>query len=270
MRSTPTAGMEVTLGMLPLPLYAEESAVKTRLRTRDLLTDTWDGIGHTRKGHRKLADEILNKMQASNMPSDVIQRTRQWADMDDVQDPDVIVYTDGSRMDEGSGAGWAVCHGDEVIAEESTYLGKRASVFQSEAVAIERALQWCTQNLDSGTNIVIRSDSQSVIMALENEITTSRVIYSCKTVLRKARENLRIAMRWIKGHADFTGNELADYLARLGSCRMVHSTEPELPVPGSHIIQEIKDHFQAKWQKNVGQESNLLPDKNLFTQSEQV
>ena len=74
------------------------------------------------------------------------------------------------------------------------------------------------------------------------------MVLSCKKMLKTAQENLRIALRWIKGHADFTGNELADHLARLGSCMKVQTVAPEVPVPVSTVKQEIKDHFRAEWQ----------------------
>ena len=249
MRSTPTAGMEVVLGLLPLELHARELAVSARLRTRSLLTDGWDGIGNSKKGHRKLCDTILDKIPAAQMPSDRMTNHRVWMENDEIEDPDITLFTDGSKMDDRSGAGWAACHGDTCIAEESVYLGKKASVFQAEVVAIERALGWARSNLDPGTKILIRSDSQSAIQALLRSDTISRVVDSCKRMMLKAKENLRIALRWIKGHADFTGNELADHLARLGACLDTASVEPELPVPTTEVKRGIKDHYQAEWQK---------------------
>ena len=246
MRSTPTVGLEVVLGLLPLDLHAIETATLARVRTRELLADSWDGIGETKRGHRRKADAILEKLKFANLPSDGMTSKRLWSKSDEVEEPDITLYTDGSRMDECSGAGWAACHGDTVIAEESVYLGKTATVFQAEVVAIERSLMWAKENLDPGTEVVIRSDSQSAIQAILTERTTSRVVYSCKKLLKVAQENLRIALRWIKGHADFTGNELADHLARLGSCMHVHTVEPEIPLPGSAARQEIKDHFRAE------------------------
>ena len=251
MRSTPTAGMEAVLGLLPLDLHAEETAVKTRLRTRDLLNVSWDGIGKTRRGHQRILDDTLDKIPSSKLPVDVMTKQLQWLRLDDIndEDTDITLYTDGSRLEEKSGAGWAAVHKDTVLAEESVFLGKDASVFQSEVVAIERAVRWATDNLESGTKTLIRSDSQAAIMALEKTATTSKVVDSCKKVLKKAKENLRIGIRWIKGHADNTGNELADLLARTGSSLNVASVPPEIPVPLSNIYCEVKDHFLAKWQK---------------------
>ena len=249
MRSTPTAGMEAALGLMPLPLTAEEISCHARLRTRELLSDTWDGIGNTKNGHRRKADETLNKIKTCNMPTDRTQRRREWLSVDDVQEPDVTLFTDGSKMDSRAGAGWAATHGDLVIAEESVYLGTEASVFQAEVVAIERSLRWAVESLENDTKVLIRSDSMSAIQALLKPTAESKVVLGCKTLLRLARDNLRIGISWIKGHADHTGNELADLLARKGAELTVATVAPELPVPFSAVKQEIKSHFEKKWQR---------------------
>lgn len=266
MRSTPTAGMEVTLGLLPLDLHAQEIAVKTRLRTRDLLTDTWDGIGNTRRGHRFLIDESLKKIPSANLPLDHSTRSMHWLSLEELSDEDVDItlYTDGSRMSEDSGAGWAAVHEDMVLAEESVYLGKTTSVFQAEVVAIERSVRWAIDNLDPGTKVLIRSDSQAAIQALKHRNTSSKVVLSCKKVLTEAKENLRIAIRWIKGHAENTGNELADLLARNGSCLTVASVPPEIPVPLSTVYMNIRDHFQAKWQTRWDAHAECRQTKIFF------
>ena len=92
----------------------------------------------------------------------------------------------------------------------------------------------------------------------------SKVVHSCKQLLRVAQENLRVALRWIKGHADFTGNELADHLARLGSCMHVHTVEPEAPVPVSTVRQEIEDHFRAEWQTRWNETTTCRQTKIFF------
>ena len=96
---------------------------------------------------------------------------------------------------------------------------------------------------------MVRSDSQAAIMALESTRTTSKTVRDCKRVLKQAKENHRIAIRWIKGHDDHTGNELADHLARTGSETKTLDCHPTIPVPKSFISRKLKDHFTARWQK---------------------
>ena len=149
-------------------------------------------------------------------------------------------------MEDGIGAGWAICHKDTIMAEESTYLGNETSFFQAEVIAIDRGLRWINNNCTDGMNISIRSDSQSTIQAILSCSTRSKLVSDCKAVLKKAKENHRIAIEWIKGHANHTGNELADFLARQGSCKKCDSVTPEVPVPMSNIKLKIKLHFETK------------------------
>ena len=57
-----------------------------------------------------------------------------------VHNEDVTLFTDGSKIDI-TGVGWAVTHKDDIIAEDSVYLGKIATVFQAGVMAITRGMQ---------------------------------------------------------------------------------------------------------------------------------
>ena len=91
-------------------------------------------------------------------------------------------------------------------------------------------------------------------MALESTRTTSKTVRDCKRVLKQAKENHRIAIRWIKGHDDHTGNELADHLARTGSETKTLDCYPTIPVPKSFISLKLKDHFTARYNIMFGLE----------------
>ena len=47
--STPTAAMEVILGLIPLDLHIVELAARSRIRTKPLVKDRWDGIDGSQK-----------------------------------------------------------------------------------------------------------------------------------------------------------------------------------------------------------------------------
>ena len=52
LKSTPTAGLEVLLNVLPLDLYVKQEARSTAARLGGVAPDGWDGVGHGRKrGH---------------------------------------------------------------------------------------------------------------------------------------------------------------------------------------------------------------------------
>ncbi len=266
MRSTPTRGMEVVLGLPPLDLECERAGVLARLRTRLVLLDRWDGVGRGKRiGHKRFWDNIADRCKISNLPLDTGLRQRYSAGgNDDVIDPDLTLYTDGSKMESGVGCGWAACHGDTIVWEDHTYLGKHSSVFQAEVTAIEQALGWAANNCDKGTSILIQSDSQAAIQAILGRESRSSVVLSCVNYFRKAKENLRVALRWIRGHADNTGNELADSLAREGSNTKCHSVEPELPLPHCAVKGVISRHFLAKWQRRWAASDSCRQTKIFF------
>ena len=106
MRSTPTEGMEVILGLSPLDLYAEAEAMKARVRTRRSLGDRWDGLGSL-KGHRRHWDDLLRVVCPKTLPLDLVTRTRNWEERKEVKNPDVVIYTDGSKEADAAGFGWA-------------------------------------------------------------------------------------------------------------------------------------------------------------------
>ena len=76
---------------------------------------------------------------------------------------------------------------------------------------------------------------------------TSKLVRSCTEVLRTAKENHRIAIRWIKGHAEHSGNELADMLAKKGTGKTT-TAEPSVPIPGTVVKQYLNDHYAMSWQ----------------------
>lgn len=264
MRSTPTAGMEVALGMMPLDLHAHFQGTSARLRNRDSDRDVWDGVGDTGKGHRLHHDKILGKICPLQLPVDFMTRQRVWIRDDEVENPDIVLYTDGSKMESGTGCGWAACVNDTVVAEDSMWLGNEATVFQAEVLAIEQSLRWIIENCDTDTNIIIRSDSQSAIQAIQNPSTNSVMVHACKLVMREAKENHRIALKWVRGHADHTGNELADYLAKKGSLMKCATVSPELPTTLAWIKRALKDHFMAEWQKRWDQSVDCRQSKKFF------
>ena len=260
MRLTPTTGMEVIIGLMPLDLHAHMVGTSARFRTREILPKRWDGLGEYagRRGQHRIHDNILEKIAPPGYPSDFKSRQRDWIDNEEpMENPDLRIYTDGSRMENRSGAGWAVCHGDNVIAEQSVYLGNEASVFQAEVFAIEQALRWVIESCEKGLDILISSDSQSAISAIFKVTATSKVVQACREALRYAKENHRIAIQWVRGHADTTGNELADYLARQASCMKCDTAAPVLPVPVATIAQRLNAHFLAEWQKRWNSSETL-------------
>ena len=124
---------------------------------------------------------------------------------------DVIWYTDGSKTDEGTGAG-IVSSG----AQLSISLGEYATIFQAEVYAINHCAHLILANNHKGKRIIIMSDSQAAIRALNSMTITSRIVCKTINVLQKISEHNTIVLHWKAAHCDHEGNEIATKLAKVG------------------------------------------------------
>ncbi|XP_054015811.1 ribonuclease H-like [Hylaeus anthracinus] len=131
------------------------------------------------------------------------------------QNNDIIWYTDGSRKENLSGASW-YC-GKGLSNEGFKQLGKYATVYQAEVIAISECTQEMLNLNINCKRITICTDSQAAIKALNKAENTSRITKECKIRLNTLAKNNRIIIQWVPGHNGITGNEKADRLANRGN-----------------------------------------------------
>ena len=83
--STPTMGLEITLGFPPLDLLAKEEAAKAVVRTEGRNPALWDGIGDKgKRGHIFLAQTSWGEKDM--MPAVFIWENRLILDMESLSD----------------------------------------------------------------------------------------------------------------------------------------------------------------------------------------
>ena len=186
------------------------------------------------------------------MTSDRMPKTRIW-DLDpdpDTEDPSVNVYTDGSKEEGRTGAGFCICKGDTVVAEDTQYLGNLASVFQAEVHAIQMAMRHVTQNPEKfeGEILAVHTDSQAALKALTSSVARSKQVLEAIHDIVKAQDVCKVSIRWVKGHADNTGNEFADCLAKTGNGMGAEGPVPMIPVSNSCVKSAINEEFLKRWQ----------------------
>jgi len=94
-------------------------------------------------------------------------------------------------------------------------------------------------------NIVVFTDSQSTLQALENgqsdDKSLSRLTMKLDHLMSK--HGTQITLQWIPGHAGIGGNEKADKLAKKGASL----PQPENPVPYETATKIIKSNFKEEW-----------------------
>jgi ribonuclease HI len=62
--------------------------------------------------------------------------------------------------------------------------------------------------------ILIFSDSQAALKAINNPKVTSRLVVECMDALSELAERNEVTLMWVPGHSGILGNEKADELAR--------------------------------------------------------
>ena len=150
------------------------------------------------------------------------------------------IYTDGSTNadQENGGAGLFVTSAqDEELHRAFFPAGKMCSSFQSECVAMQKAIEWMANN--KGDSAII-TDSLSMMSALEANEWKNNDFHL--TTIKNSVELIesRVILLWIPSHCDVRGNEVADQLANRGA------KESQAGVPVSEKIMKARIR-RRKW-----------------------
>ena len=250
MRSTPTAGMEAMLGLVPLDLEVEANAMKARVRTRVLSKDKWDGLGNKAKGHRRHWDDLLKPIAPTNLPTDMVRRTMNWERREEILEPEVTLFTDGSKEGRATGFGWVALKNHEVIAEAAGNLGGNCTIAQAEMYAVTNSLQWlkgAAESLQIKCGLIC-TDSQATTSAIYAASIEAKTTMECVEALAEVNKHIAVEVRWVKGHNGLNGNEKADSLAKQG--RMLETPEERLlPLALGEIKKAIDGRRDRRWQE---------------------
>ena len=273
---TPTAGLEIITGTLPLDLHIKNLNLNTYLRIKNKIPVLWDGVGMgSRRGHLfHLSSQFLG-CTVAGIPMDRIPTVVSWTklykiflDYDPLSltIPTLRIFTDGSRTGGKSGYGLLFqqsCSSSlnpqqfSTIHEDSGPLGSLASVFQAEVHAIIEALKHLVRiSAPNQENRVrfgpilsahIFCDSQSALKALDSHLINSHQILECRNLLNAMGRRLEISLYWIKAHAGNIGNERADVLAKQGATTSIVGPAPFILCSHSFIKAFILEDVVGVW-----------------------
>ncbi|XP_047999780.1 uncharacterized protein LOC125236904 [Leguminivora glycinivorella] len=152
------------------------------------------------------------------------------------------IFTDGSKTKEGTGCG---VFSEDLNIHISKPLGEHSTVFQAECVGIIEACNAIKRRQVKHGNILILSDSKSVLQALDSPKLTSKLILECHQRLTEVcEEDNKVTLQWIKGHSGSRGNDAADELAREGSATPAYGPEPIIPLPVSYRKNQLSQHYK--------------------------
>ncbi|XP_076246259.1 uncharacterized protein LOC143186467 [Calliopsis andreniformis] len=249
--TTPTRAAEIVAGMEPLDIRIKAIAMKTAHR---LITwGVWKERNHGHSSLLKLEGnehirELISMRQDNQILKFMFQRRFQiqigvrakWENKGDSwKEYHQVWFTDGSRK------------------EGVTGLGRLATVFQAEVLAIQACAEMLMEKDIKNRKIATCSDSQAALKALGKQAHKSISVMECKIKLNElARRENRLTLIWVPGHEGIKGNEMADKLANQGSDEVPIGMEPYLPMSVLTIKTAIKqwtlEERKRKWNETEG------------------
>ena len=263
-KGTPTAGLEVLSNTTPLPLYIQGLAIQAWVRTKEheylhrrlLYTDE-----PSKKGHRQICQDLIKQLEIELPPNDFIPDAaigerkftidiNSFTDGTPGANADFEVFTDGSKLGGLAGSGFII-YGKDSTWSGSFHLGADPTVFQAEVFAIKQAMNQLRAIAPKRSKIVIYSDSQANLLALNKRTVNSKVVQDAVESLNLLDNSNQITLRWVRAHVGHRGNEKADDLAKIGSTDTNlltdQSSDMSLKVLKSTINDKIRQRWQVVW-----------------------
>ena len=148
-----------------------------------------------------------------------------------------------------AGYGVLIIYPDQTKEELYNSCGAYRSNYEAEAIGLEAATHHLSnifQLFPSRLqNIVMFSDSKSVLEALENETHADPTLESLSETIDNflKTHSVKLTLQWIPGHSNIHGNERADKLAKQGTT----CEQTQHPVTLKTSKQIIKANTREEW-----------------------
>jgi ribonuclease HI len=261
MKTCPTAAMEALLDLLPLHLQLKKEALLSAIRLHR--TEKWKPgnlVGHLEimedlyesLATKEMSDFMVKKLDLDKTFKVVLTDRNQGNPNRPINEGKYLTwYTDGSKTKKGVGVGVFGPH-----LRLYRPLGVSPTIFQAEIHAIELCAKHCMKRRIRGANILIISDSQASLKALNSYYIESKLVWECLSSIKLLATQNRVTLMWVPGHEGTAGNEMADKLAKKGSQLPFIGPEPYCGVGKSHLMEEVKlwedNHKSVYWTNSPG------------------
>jgi ribonuclease HI len=264
--NAPTDGLEVILGLIPLDIHLETTAVNTFLNIENTYDTFWNGTckNGVKKGFRHNMNMLADKYYPERLISEKTSELCMIKNFstEQCETADIEVYTDGSKI--GHNVGFGI-HVRGVI--EFDYYGSlrsEANVLQAEVKAIQMATQMLIEDHECNDLVIVfKTDSKSAIQGISQcKFDALSTLDARKAIDYLGRNNL-VFINWVKGHASVAGNMEADRLAKLGTeyPDQEHSLVSTSYRKKSIYINAIRE-WNSRW---LNQTDNRLQTKHWFS-----
>ena len=134
------------------------------------------------------------------------------------------VYTDGSKSEQGVGAGIAITRPGTPTIKLMYRMDPKCTNNQAEAYAILKALEYIqnTQTNEDDKAVTVHSDSMTTLVTNQYRHTQFLTEEIKQRVHEMENREWKIWFRWVKAHAGTSGNELADKLAKEAQVKQIY------------------------------------------------
>ena len=254
-RTVPYSSALQALGMLPLQLEAElKMKIARALNNEVSLID----LPLDRKVEQK-----KSKKYYSRYPELVTTKGAKIRKQHQIKNDTFTAYTDGSKTENGVGYAFVIfSEVQSIISQSSLPLFGYATVFQAETLAMQALLsfvlkQWRKYRIH---RLNVYTDSESLFTAIYSTYEENESILVIKNQLIALKQHIEIKINWIKAHADFTGNEYADTLAKTATnsrSRVSFDLVPRQTIK-TELKRKVKDQQNLYFAMNSSK-SILLP-----------
>jgi ribonuclease HI len=120
------------------------------------------------------------------------------------KEENICIYTDGSLMNEQSGAGiYIIDNGTPHLSMSERQ--PPCTVFQAELRGIQMACKYIRLSDHTRTTIHFHVDSQAALQSLVKAHITSKMVEYSVQLLTELALRREITLQWVKGHVNIQG-----------------------------------------------------------------
>ena len=184
-------------------------------------------------------------------------RTKHWLHraisfsiLEDCKEDDstIQIYTDGSKNEQGVGAGTAIFITGKHTSSLQYRLNFRCTNNLSEQAAILKSLEYLQTTNMAAKMVTVYTDSQTTLDSIKNARIHTSLIDKIRLQTRKLEQaDWNVRFCWVKAHVGTLGNEPADRLAKEAA------TNADIAIcynkiPKSVVLRELEKTSVEKWQ----------------------
>ena len=174
----------------------------------------------------------------------------------------IQVFTNGSKSEQGAGAGISIFKSGNLINSLKYRLNERCTNNKAEQLTILRAMEF-TENIETeDKTATIYTDSRMTLDSLKNSNIHTYLIEEIRRKVAEMGEiKWKIQFCWVKAHIRIQGNEMADTLAKEVATN-ADIIECYKKVPKSVMLSELGGISVEKWQREWDQTTKGAITKN--------